>query len=484
MSRRLFSYTLFALLLQAAPFLTGGCTPSVVCVVETVVFPDYTCRRTVRMDISPAPGNPRERPRLGDYFQLPPAERYDSYAARQDGIVLTGIFPSYEQMPPDLVRHVPGTQAKAGNVFSFRLMDTVLFVLADFDETLVDIVAGEDDARAALTELVRLTAPEIMAVLNARYGSRRDISRLYAWLNQDLPIKLSRILDGAWRIHAAKRSGVTSPGEEYEYYLFLMAEAKREGLELAPPGTPDLWNENLRRLKEYGLSLVDRLCPLRQNVPSSPPGDTGLAGASPYELLAAMQGVITARHGSINAFIGKLAPLAPRAFGAYILNSVLPFLKLPAVRYHYRLRLPGLVIQTNGVREINGDLVWNFEDHDLAFTGQSMWARTIFIRKQAANALGAPDFPASLADVDRLFGLCVAPTGAPRESLLDVLAKSADAGNPAPLKALADNQSAPDSAAARGVLELLERHRQARAASQAPTEEEGVPAVTVPDKRK
>ncbi|MDR2390998.1 MAG: hypothetical protein LBE84_04890 [Planctomycetota bacterium] len=483
MPRRLFSFALFALPLLALPFLVGGCSPSVVCVVETEVFPDYACRRAVRMDISPNPGTPQDRPRLGDYFQLPPAEYYESYAARQDGIALTGTFPSYEQMPSDLVRHVPGTRAKAENVFSFRLMDTVLFVLADFDETLTDIVAGEDDARAALTELVRLAAPEIMAVLNARYGSRRDLSRLDAWLNQELPLKLSRILDGAWRIHAAKRSGVTSPGEEYEYYLFLMAEAKREGLELAQPGTPDLWNENLRRLKEYSLALADRLCPPRSNAPSAPAG-AGLDGASPYEILAALQGVITARHGSINAFAGKLAALAPRAFGAYILSSILPFLKLPTVRYHYRLRLPGQVIQTNGVREINGDLVWNFGDHDLAFTGQSMWARTIFIRERAASAVGAPGFPASLADVDRLFSLCVSPAGAPRESLLDALAKSADAGNPAPLKALADNPSDPDSAAARGALELFERHRQARdAASRPPAAGGNAPAASIPAER-
>ncbi|MDR3077936.1 MAG: hypothetical protein LBV15_04130 [Planctomycetota bacterium] len=458
--RRLISILLTTVLPAAAAFLAAGCAPSVICRVETVVLPDYSCQRSVRLDIFPNPRFPQHKPRLGDFFQFPPAEQYDSYAVRPEGAAFAGSFASYEQIPPDLARITPGSAARAANALSFRVMDMVLFVLADFDETIADIIAGEEDGQAALAEIIRICVPEIMAVLNARYGARYDLSRLDAWLNHDLPAKLARVYDGAWRIHAAKRSGVTSPGEEYEYYLFLMAEARREGLELAPPGTPNLREENLRRLREYGVRLAERLCPARDGGPGV--GREGFSGIALDELAAAVQKAITARHGSINAFLGKLSALAPRAFGAYLIGSVMPFHMLPETTYRYRLRLPGAIIQTNGVRELNGDLAWSFSDNDLAFTGQSMWARTIFVREAAAAALNLQGFPASLADVDQTFGLCLSPAGTPREALLDALASAASAGGTAPLEALAANPSSPDAAAAKGMLELFTRHRRDR----------------------
>ncbi|MDR1519912.1 MAG: hypothetical protein LBU23_07200 [Planctomycetota bacterium] len=439
-------------------FLAGGCSPSVICQIETTILPDYSCRRSLRLEIRPSPRFPQQRPRLADYFQFPPAELYETYAVRQDGAHFEGVFPGYERIPSDLVRKIPGAASQAGNLFSFRVMDLVLFVLADFDETIVDVVAGEEDGQAALAEIIRLCVPEVMAVLNARYGAKRDLSRLDAWLGHDLPAKAARLYDGAWRIHAAKRSGVTSPGEEYEYYLFLQAEARREGLELAPPETPGLREENLRRLRDYGIRLADRLCPPRPGA-SPGPGGGDFSGASLNELAAAVQKAVIARHGSINAFIGKLAALAPRAFGAYLLGSAMPFLMLPEASYRYRLRLPGRVIQTNGVREINDELVWSFHDRDLAFTGQSLWARSIMIREAAGAALGVRGFPASLADVDRLFGLCLTPAGEPRGNLLAALARSVEIRDISPLEALARDRSSPDAAAAGGVMELLRRFR-------------------------
>jgi hypothetical protein len=461
-----------SILLPLALLPAAGCSPIVICRIETEILPDYTCRRIARLDIKPNPRSSQQR--LANYFQFPPAELYDTYAIRQEGAVFAGDFSSYDQIPSDLIRNLPGVQAKARNVFSYQIMDTVLFVLAHFDETLIDVVAGEEDGQAALAEMIRLCLPEIMAVLNARYGAHRDLSRLEAWLGHDLPAKAARLYDGAWRVHAAKRSGVTSPGEEYEYYLFLMAEARREGLELAPPETPNLWDENLRRLKEYGLRLAERLCPPR---PGAPARESGFPAASLGELAAALQKAITARHGSINAFIAKLSALAPRAFGVYLLSSILPFLALPETQYHYRLRPPGQVIQTNGVREMNGDLVWNFTDRDLAFTGQSMWAKTIMIREPVVLALDLKGFPASLDDVDRLYGLCLTPAGKPRETLLETLAKSANAGSQAPLEALANNPSAPDAAAAREVIEFFARFRQARPAAQPPAATPPAPPI-------
>ncbi len=438
--------------------LLAGCAPIVLCTVETEIFPDYSCGRVVRMDARPNPGYPHQRPRLADYFQLPPAELYETYAVQPDKALLAGTFTSYDGIPSDLVRVTPGTNALSGNVFSFRVMDMVLFVLADFDETLTDIVQSQEDGEAALTELLRLVVPELMAVLKAKYGQRYDMSRLEAWLHNDLPAKLRRMYAGAWAIHSAKRSGVTSPGEDYEIYMFLKAEARRDGLELADPGTPDLERENVRRLKEWGTRLAQQLCPPRPGTPGV--SADMLAGTAMDELLASLQQAITARHGSINAFIAKMASLVPRAFGTYLTGTAMPFYMLPDTAYRYRLRVPGTVIQTNGVRELNGDIVWNFIDRDLAFTGQSMWARTIFVREPAVFGLGLRGFPANLGDVDQVFGICLSPQGTPREALLEALRESVTIRNTAPLERLAGDTTAADSQAAQAMLRLFDNHRQ------------------------
>lgn len=455
--RRLMSVAIIACALLAA-----GCSPVVMCTIETEVFPDYTCTRVTRMDAYPNPNYPGQRTRLGEYFQFPPAEYYDSYVVQPDKALFAGAFNSFEEIPSDLVRPTPGATNLAGNVRSFRVMDMVLFVLADFDETIMDIVKNQDDGEAALTELVRLLIPEVMSVLNAKYQNRFDLSRLESWLYNELPQKLCRIYAGAWAIHSSKRSGVTSPGEEFEFYMFLRSEARREGLELVEPNHPDMEKENIRRLKEYGMRLAQRLVTPRGGGAVTQDVITGVAMD---ELLASLQQAITARHGSINGFIAKIAALVPRAFGAYLTGTVMPLYMLPTTTYQYRLKVPGTVIQTNGVRELDGSLVWNFGDRDLAFTGQALWARSIFVREPAVYGLGLKGFPANLSDIDKVFGLCLSPQGAPREGLLKGLRDAVTQRSLGPLEALAGNPQSPDAQAARGMLELFERHKRGQSSA-------------------
>lgn len=454
-----------------------GCAPYVVCTVETEVAPDYTIRRVTRMDSHANPNQPNQRHRLGEFFQFPPAELYDSYTVQPNMVRFAGTFDSFDRIPNDLVRTTPGTTALAGNLFSFRVMDLVLVVLADFDETITDIIVSEEDGTAALDELLRLVTPEIMAVLNAKYGARFDLSGLEAYLNLELPKKLRRIYLGAWNIHRSARSGVSSPGEEYEYYLFLKAEAKREGLELVEYGAPDMRRENIRRLREWAVRLAQSLCPPRQG---GAPGVTQelLAGTAVEELVASVQNAVIARHGSINNYIGKIAALIPRAFGTYLTGTMMPIYMLPETTYHYRLRLPGHLIQSNGVREVNGDLIWTFSDANLAFTGQSMWARTMYVRQPLAYGLGLRGFPASLADVDMLFGYCLDESGGPREELLKAFRQAATSRSLAPLEAIAGNPASPDARSARGLLTLFENHRRGQqpvppAAAPGPSPDQG-----------
>ncbi len=473
MCRRLF----VAVFLLAASFLVQGCAPLVTCTVETIVLPDYTCRRALKLTAIPNPNYPGQRPRLGDYFQFPPAELYETYVAQPESAVFAGIFDSYENIPSDLVRPTPGSTRLSTNNFSFRISDLILVVLADFDETISDIVQSKEDGQAALAEFVRLVVPELMSVLNARYGQKFDLSRLELWLMNDLPVKLQRVYGGVWDIHSNKRSGVTSPGEMIELYLYLSDEAKKEGLELAPLGTPNLEQENIRRLKEFGTQKALELCPPRQ-AGGAPLSADMLSGSAGDELLGALQKAITARHGSINNYITKINTLIPRAFGTFLTGTAVPIFMLPEVTYQYRMRVPGVVLQTNAARDINGDLLWTFTDSDLALTGQSMWARTLFTREIVTNALGVKGFPSSYGEVVHLFKLCTLPNGMPRDDLLDALQNGVSMRSLSPVEALAANTAAPDAQAARGVLDLLARYRNQGA--QAPAAQPALPRQPAP----
>jgi hypothetical protein len=449
--------------------------------VETVVQTDYTCRRVLRLDAYANPRFPNQRIRLGDYFQFPPAEMYDTYLAQPEKAAFAGAFNSFEMIPADLVRFTPGSSRLGGNAFSFRAIDLVVAVLADFDETIHDTVVSREDGEAALDELVRLLTPEIMAVLNARYGQRYDLARLEHWLLNDLSAKLRRVYSGVWNIHNYRRSGVTSPGEDYEIFMFFKAEAEREGLRLEDPFSPDAERENLRRSKEYAMQLVERLCPPRQS--GGPPLSRDmLTSTIGDELIGALQKTVSARHGSINEFLRKIGAQIPRAFGSYLTPKAMPIYMLPEVAYFYRLKIPGQVLQTNAVRDVNGDLVWTFTDRDIAFSGQSMWARTLFVREPVVLSLGLRGFPENLAEVDRLFGLCVDAQGRPRETLLTAMQQSAAARGMRPLENLADNAASPDAHSARGVLELFAKYRRGNdgAAMRPEPGQPGQPPPTAP----
>ncbi|MDR3211701.1 MAG: hypothetical protein LBU79_07280 [Planctomycetota bacterium] len=455
-----------------------GCSPRVICTVETVVLPDYTCQRIIRFEASPDPNYPSQRPRLGDYFQFPAAEFYDTYLAQPEKAAFLGAFDSFDHIPPDLTRLTPGTSRLAGNRFAFRVAaDLVFFVLADFDETITDVIVSREDGAAAIRDLFRLVLPEVMVVLNARYGSKFDLSRLEAWLGGDILNRLIQLYNGSWDIRRAKRSGVTSPGEFVELYVFAKEMAAREGLELADLATPDLWQENIRRLKAFAIRKAREICPPRQSG-GEQISDGLLSGSAGEELLGALQKAVTARHGSINAYLAKLGEVFPRAFGAYLTGTVMPIYTIPDVTYYYRLRLPGMVIQTNGIRDVGGDILWNFADRDLAFTGQSLWARTLFVRESITSALDVRGFPSSLAEVERMFVLSLDANGQIREKLLLTLQQAAGVRSLSPLEALAGDPGQPDSQAARGVLELLGKYRQRGSGAAAPNTPPAPPPAT------
>lgn len=446
----------FIMFTLAAITVVAGCMPSVVCRVDTIVYADFSCRRVAQLNAIANPQVPNQRVRLSDYFQPPPAENYDTFVIQPDKAVYAGRFPLYSDISPDLGRIVPGSTAVADNRFHFRALDFVLFVIADFEENLSDITTREDGS-AALDELLRGLLPEVLTVLHARYDATYDISRLENWLQVELPGILQRVYGEAWAISRARRGGFTAPTEEQDIQSLLMREAKSLGLDLVPMDQPGAKQENLQRLKKFGSEQFQRLCIPRQPGQAMP--QDMLSARTGEELLGAVQKAILARHGSFPAYMRKIESLMPRVFGAHLMSYAMPLNMTPEVKYQFRMRLPGTIIHTNGLRDFTNDLYWTYSDYELAFSGQTMWARTIVPRENVLRALGLKNFPGNLANVDIMFSLAFGPDGKLRESMFKALEQSALQGGLGPLEALARSADA-NSVAAGKLLELLRKHQQ------------------------
>ncbi|MCX7934464.1 MAG: hypothetical protein N3A66_04295, partial [Planctomycetota bacterium] len=162
-----------------------------------------------------------------------------------------------------------------------------------------------------------------------------------------------------------------------------------------------------------------------------------LRGEDGAEQTAQLQAAIVKQFGSLEKFFSTLEPLLPQVFGAFLIShfSLLPV--NPRFDFQMRLSLPGQVVQTNGLCDLDGRILWTFTEEDLALSGYTMWARTLVIHKEEISALGLVDFPGHIGAVEKLYQELRAPSGGLREPLLQALRACAAEKSLAPLQRLA-----------------------------------------------
>jgi hypothetical protein len=151
-------------------------------------------------------------------------------------------------------------------------------------------------------------------------------------------------------------------------------------------------------------------------------------------------------HGSLPAFLTKLEHRLPAALGAYLPGELALSPWNPRMAFHARLRLPGTVLHTNGLRDLDGTIHWDFTGRDVALSGYSLWARALIVREEAVRALGLEAFPGSILAVDRLYQELSRGGGLHDGPLAETLREAVETGTLEPLERLAGTAPQPASA--------------------------------------
>lgn len=455
----------FSLLLVSLLLLPLGCAPILLYRIETIIHEDATIERKVAIQGQPPPDAPNLQVRLSHYLELPDPSLYRQAEIEKDHALLYGVFSSSSPPPSDIRKLTPGTDRVAANRISYRTLDLVLFKVLEYEDRIDDIVVREDGERA-LEELLRILLGTAIQGMRRRFDASYDLGGLESYLHEILPDVARRSYAAFWEIRRARRDGLTAPSEEEEWRGRLQRELARLGLSLRleelPGGTAFSPEPFLRFADEKLRQLV------APRQPQTPTLTTAMLRGE--EMRQIFQESIAQQYGSLTIFLQTLERLLPRIFGAFLLGDA-NFIPLQShLRFHARLRMPGMYIQTNGLRDLDGSLVWIFTDRDIALSGCRMWARSLWIHPPTIQALGLERFPEGLATVEVFYRLLCDRQGRLRPTLIEGLRRSVEASSLAPLEASATSREGDgeEALAAKALLEFLQRYRRAPSAPPSP----------------
>jgi len=438
--------------------LAGGCAPQVSYRIYTIVTPTHACERRVTITAVPHPRIPNQRVKLHDYLEFAAAETYENFVLMPERAILNGRFASPEEVPSDFNKITMHTERVARNRIRYRAIDLVLVEVIDYEEEISDIVERRE-AEAALERLIAIAVDALCKTLRDRCEGRYDTTALEEYIRQNLPALCRRLYSALWEIRRARRGGFSGRTERQEWELRLLEEiANFAGQEAMPePALPGVRAEVLKALERKLQSLAKPLGG------AEPITLAFLQGKDSAEQTAALQTAIARQFGSLEKFFASVEPLLPQVFGAFLINhfSLLPV--NPRFDFQMRLSLPGEVVQTNGIRDLDGGILWTFSDEDVALSGYAMWARSLVIRKDEISDLGLVNFPGHLGAVEKFFQELRASGGGLREPLLQALRACVAEKSLAPLERLAackEEQTEPPAdtpAAAQRILAFLKR---------------------------
>ena len=445
--------------------LLAGCTPLISWRVDTIIAPDESCSRKVIVRATPSKESPNQQVSIRNYLDLPDASLYENFVSTPTQLVFGGRFRSPIMMPTDFTTKKTADGKAAHNRILYRRVDLVLMEVMDYEERIVDTVDREQGEKA-LDKLVHLLLDEVLKVLHKRYDSTHDLTAAASFLRDVLPLLARRLYDRLWDMRRARRGGLTFLSEEKEWQAFLRTEASRYGIDLDARPTKAARKSTERAVATFVDAKLGELT--KPHATDTPPLSLDLFRAKDTreELFEELKASVSEDHDSLEAFAMKLRPLFATAFGAFLANRFSLIPTSPRLDFQVRLALPGHILHTNGLRDLDGRILWSFTDAEVGLTGYSMWARCLLLRTDRIKSLGLVGFPGHITTVERFFREIKGNNGVPHPALVAVLEECVEESSLAPLKTMAqtdtdlempeDLDQATVEASAR-ILKLLER---------------------------
>ncbi|MHC4885175.1 MAG: hypothetical protein ACYTGH_08835 [Planctomycetota bacterium] len=425
-----------AFLLVALLVLPGCFGPVLVCKVNTVIYPDRSTHRAAEY----SGVIPRERGQapipfpLKQVLHLPKKEKYESWKEAKGFLAFAGTFVSPEAVPVDFTKVTPGSDLWSQNRITMDRRNYVLFQVFDFEEAIDDIVEREEGDEA-LREGVALITETLVGVLDSRFGAEYDLSGFNRWLRIALPDLSRQLYQSFWEIRRSRRGPTGSPPSEVqEWEARVRKDLARFGLEMGP-----LLSRKHREANEAQLWALLEAQLKAGVVPRN--GETPALTVAFFQdrenqqaLLKHLEASLTKQYGSVGDFMKRINPLIPVVLGAYFGKRVTLLQSVPTFQFHYRLRLPGSIIQSNGTRDLDGSLLWRFDHGRIMLTGHRMWARSLAVNEKALKQLQLHGFPGSIEMVERFHVALAGKKGVPDVRLLRLLAACVEAGSLKPLQ--------------------------------------------------
>lgn len=457
-------FSLLSVSLLAGTLLAAGCSPLIAYRIEMKIRDDYSAQRKVLVLAKPSRQIKNQRLNLKDYLELPNAEAYENFVYTPEKLLLSGEFKNLQDLPPDFQRPVAGANRTARNSYYFRSIDLVLVKIIDYEENFADVVDREQGEQA-LAQLVEIVETVVSDCANDLYGPDYDTAPFVAYLRENLPSLATKLYQYLWEMRRARRDGLSAPAETDEWLLRASRELERLGIKIsgAEGDTPE------KKLRAALAEFLDERLP-KLLVPKRPEvkplgGDFVRSREVRSAFLDALQKTVDKRYGSLPALLRQIDPLVPKAFGAYLPAQYFPSPANPHFNFIYSLRLPGQLIRTNGLLNLDGSVDWAFRDVDIALAGYSVWARSVILNQEAIAALKLADFGSNMATIELLYRELRRPTGELNEPLIVVLRECVKSQNLAPLvefteKARAETKAEPDqepAAGGEGLLNYLRR---------------------------
>jgi hypothetical protein len=414
-----------------------GCGPVINVVTVTRIDPDKVTVRTIEMSVRPHPKHPAQNPVLGNYLLLPDTEAYQTSLVEPNYVSFGGTFSDSDLVPVDFAKRTPGTEILAESHFKVEKRDYVLFSIFDYEERLDDIV-DRVEGNESLEQSVGLLLEAVMVGLSNQFDEHYDLTQFSSYLRQTLPSLAKALYQIYWELRRSRMAEKNPLQEEVEWDIRLRQELSRYGLYLLSSGSRGNREENEKRLWAFLDQRLRELVVPRKSEVSMLTAGYFQKRENQTDFLRHIEQGIRDSFGSMENFSNRVEPMLPAIFGAFSGRRLSIEQTEPSFRFIYTAHLPGRIIETNGLQDLDGSIIWRFTGEDMALTGYRMWGRTVLINHEAIRRLKLGNFPANLNVMQSFYSVLLNQDKQVDDHALAVLRACVEIGNLTPLRQAAN----------------------------------------------
>lgn len=324
---------------------------------------------------------------ISELPQAPPADCRPYFAA-------WGTFDSAEAVPEHFVKPSPDKTKAAILQRNYSRTDYGLVVEYSWKETLTDIVTLDDVYRAT-DELADLGIDIARRALSEALGPDYEVSPVLDWMQSEGRRWLHELVGALLDICGRRRERSEPYGDVWEQFEIRWVEiCARHGLKLTDEqGKPLQGDAQDRAVEEFCVRKLQALVRRKDGKPvsedtirrlvKSPYAEDGNSEDCKSPLDRAVEQIVAERFdGNEEAFKKYWQTLLSRILGVHRYEIL-----FPPREVHYRLVVPGVIVETSGRIASDSEVRWRFDATAAYPFGYSMTCRSLETKEKAQRDL-------------------------------------------------------------------------------------------------